>query len=212
MANSEFAWSESKDQQAILAEYKDHGDWARHYSTVRMTVGTFFVTASTALIYARWGNPSSSLIAITASLFGIGVLVFGYFTYLTFDRMKAQLKRRELWKPARAAGVDLVATLTAATTALNGVKDALKSGADNTAVASAAAEVAKVTAALTQVATPPAAGGKADSWQLRWYLTPSGLPLILVIGAAFWFLECQFQQSQPPASTIKVEVPAPWAH
>lgn len=80
-------------RKIILQEYSDHGQWARHYSTVRMTLGTFFVTAATGFISLRWDTPGAGVALIAAGIFFIGVILFLEFSWLTFHEMN---KQREL--------------------------------------------------------------------------------------------------------------------
>ena len=84
-----------------LAHYKDLGDWARHYSIVRMTVGTFFVAMAFGVILLQWQHPTVSLLIVACLMALFGVLVFAVFTALTFDRLNNQIAminqaRREL--------------------------------------------------------------------------------------------------------------------
>jgi hypothetical protein len=74
----------------LVQEYGDHGQWARHYSTVRMTVGTFFITAATGFISLRWDTPQGGIALISAVIFGMGVILFLIFSALTFDEMNKQ--------------------------------------------------------------------------------------------------------------------------
>lgn len=74
----------------LLQEYGDHGQWARHYSTVRMTLGTFFITAATGVITLRWDNPQVAIAVTAVVIFSIGVFLFLIFSHLTFEEMNAQ--------------------------------------------------------------------------------------------------------------------------
>jgi hypothetical protein len=90
------AWPKSTNgndeeiRKLLAAEYADHGAWARHYSTVRMTIGTFFVTAATGILYLRWDNPEPSTALLAALVLGVGAIVFLRFTWLTFKEMNNQ--------------------------------------------------------------------------------------------------------------------------
>lgn len=74
-----------------IAHYKDLGDWARHYSLVRMIVGTFFVALALAVILSQWQQPSWAILIVAASLALFGVLLFAVFTALTFNRLNDQI-------------------------------------------------------------------------------------------------------------------------
>ena len=45
--------SDTDIQNHMFEIYKDFEDWARHYSTVRMTVATFFITAAFTVLHLR---------------------------------------------------------------------------------------------------------------------------------------------------------------
>lgn len=103
-------------RSVLLQEYGDRGQWARHYSTVRMTLGTFFITAATGVITVRWDTPQLAIAVIAGVIFAIGMLLFMTFSALTFREMNAQyeivdsyrdqlltprgekMKKVELWK------------------------------------------------------------------------------------------------------------------
>jgi hypothetical protein len=108
-------------RRVLLAEA---GEWARHYSNVRMTVITFVVTACVAILALKWDadiekKPSSQAQAQVATthppateatkekeirakvvansvalLWILGALVFQGFTYYSLRRMAAELKHR----------------------------------------------------------------------------------------------------------------------
>jgi hypothetical protein len=50
---------EAETRTVLLQEYGDHGNWARHYSTIRLTLGTFFITAATGMITVRLDRPQT---------------------------------------------------------------------------------------------------------------------------------------------------------
>jgi hypothetical protein len=94
-------------RSVLIEEYRDHGAWARHYSTVRMTLGTFFVTAATSIIYLRWDTPECRTLVLAALTLLIGIGLFLWFSMLTFKKMNDQLVivasyRTALGKPERA--------------------------------------------------------------------------------------------------------------
>jgi hypothetical protein len=74
-----------------IAHYKDLGDWARHYSIVRMIVGTFFVALAFTVILSQWQHPTLAILIVAVSLALFGVLLFAVFTALTFNRMNDQI-------------------------------------------------------------------------------------------------------------------------
>jgi hypothetical protein len=93
-------WNVNKE--TLLAQYKDLGDWARRYSTVRMTVATFFVTVAFAILQFHWDKPDG-LVAISAFLvISIGFTAFLLFSDATFKRMNDQLIIVEMFRNAVA--------------------------------------------------------------------------------------------------------------
>ena len=77
----------------VLTEYYgDHGQWARHYSTVRMTLGTFFVTASFGLLQLRWEKPETNVAIVAALICLFGIIVFLLFSRASFNSMNEQLR------------------------------------------------------------------------------------------------------------------------
>ena len=83
---------EAETRTVLLQEYGDHGNWARHYSTIRLTLGTFFITAATGMITVRWDRPQTAIAVSAGVVFGIGVLLFMVFSAFTFDKMNKQLE------------------------------------------------------------------------------------------------------------------------
>jgi hypothetical protein len=77
----------------VLSEhYKEHGQWARHYSTVRMTLGTFFLTFAFGILQFRWDKPETEVAIIAGGVFLLGLVVFLLFSLATFNEMNNQLK------------------------------------------------------------------------------------------------------------------------
>jgi hypothetical protein len=79
--------------------YDDAGEWARHYSTVRMTVATFALTTCVAIIALK-GDKSSSEGKIyignsVAILWLLGVVIFYVFSYLSYRQSNRQRKYRK---------------------------------------------------------------------------------------------------------------------
>ncbi|MGD0050087.1 MAG: hypothetical protein ABSE42_24080 [Bryobacteraceae bacterium] len=83
---------EAEIRTVLLQEYGDHGNWARHYSTIRLTLGTFFITAATGMITVRWDRPQTAIAVSAGVVLLIGVFLFMVFSYFTFDHMTEQLK------------------------------------------------------------------------------------------------------------------------
>lgn len=83
--------NKARDLRTVLSdEYKDAGYWGRHYSTVRMTVGTFFVSATTAAVYLRWDHASVPLAILAVVSAVLGLAVYSLFTAWTFAEMNRQ--------------------------------------------------------------------------------------------------------------------------
>ena len=88
------AWTTGTEGEEIrnvlTEEYRDHGAWARHYSTVRMTLGTFFLSAATGVIYLRWDKPECGTAILAVMILLIGVILYLRFSWLTFTEMNRQ--------------------------------------------------------------------------------------------------------------------------
>lgn len=87
---------------------QDNGEWARHYSAVRMTVTTFLVSLSLGILSFKW-EPSApanvEFIALSGVIWMVAVLLFLVFTRLTYQEMeRARLKRKELPDGSAADG------------------------------------------------------------------------------------------------------------
>jgi len=78
--------------------YQEAGQWARHYSIVRMTIATFAVTACATLIGLKWDELASNEYVWNAPicLWLFASLIFMAFTYQTFDRLNSQMKYKDL--------------------------------------------------------------------------------------------------------------------
>lgn len=77
------------------AHFQEAGNWARHYSTVRMTVLTFTLTTCAALLAWKWQANLKPIWQISG-LWLLGVLTFWTFTYHTYDRLGSQMRYRPL--------------------------------------------------------------------------------------------------------------------
>jgi hypothetical protein len=78
------------------ARYADAGAWAVHFSIVRMTVSTFFVTAAWGVVSLKWEEysfPLAMAAGVTWLLAGFFLFVFTRATYL---RSRRQQKLQEL--------------------------------------------------------------------------------------------------------------------
>lgn len=78
-------------RSVLLQAYSDRGEWARHYSAVRMTLGTFFITAAAGVLTLRWDMPQWAIAAAAGGVFLVGVILFMVFSHFTFDEMNGQL-------------------------------------------------------------------------------------------------------------------------
>lgn len=77
-------------KRVLLGEYNEHGAWARHFSGVRMTLGTFFLTASIGIIYQRWDKFDPWTAGLAAATLLIGEGLFLYFSRLTYAYVNRQ--------------------------------------------------------------------------------------------------------------------------
>ena len=89
----------SPDADRTLANrrlhYQEAGQWARHYSTVRMTVGTFVITVCATILALKGRGGQADQIAVAVTLLWLaGQAIFFIFTAQTFDRLNSQLRRR----------------------------------------------------------------------------------------------------------------------
>ena len=94
--------------QNCRTRYQENGSWARHYSTVRMTVATFLVPVSLGILAFNWKpplHPPISFVALSGVMWSIAVVLFLSFTRLTYAEMeKAREKRGRM--PDRAGDTD----------------------------------------------------------------------------------------------------------
>jgi hypothetical protein len=96
-------WND-ETKQMIVEQYKEFGQWARHYSVVRMTVGTFIVTTCFAIMNYRWDSPDISLAAFVLLFFLMGCAIFLMFSHLTFKRMREQIEQLNIYRRAELKG------------------------------------------------------------------------------------------------------------
>jgi hypothetical protein len=83
---------------ALLDEYKDAGYWGRHYSTVRLTLGTFFLTAAGGMVYHQWDHPNALTAVGAIGIAVIGFTLFVIFSFLTFHEMNRQLEIASIYR------------------------------------------------------------------------------------------------------------------
>jgi len=74
--------------------YSEIGNWARHNSTVRMTVTPFLITVSLSVMAFKWNDKRPIFIIISAAIWGLAMLLLWYFTKLTV-RAEVYLKTLE---------------------------------------------------------------------------------------------------------------------
>ena len=77
------------DFEAALVLLQEASEWARHYSTVRMTVTTFLITLSAGILTFRWGSFPFAVLA-----FVVWVVAAFFFYMFTGPEWK-ELDRRE---------------------------------------------------------------------------------------------------------------------
>jgi hypothetical protein len=85
-------------QSNCRARYQENGNWARHYSTVRMSVSTFLIPVSLGVASFRWQPPAPppiSLLALSGVVWCSAVVLFVLFTRLTYQEMESARKKRE---------------------------------------------------------------------------------------------------------------------
>jgi hypothetical protein len=84
------SWNQAS-ASVLAEEYKDAGYWGRHYSTVRMTVGTFFLGVALTILYHQWEKPQLFTAFLVLALAAVGAVLFAIFSYLTFTKMNKQM-------------------------------------------------------------------------------------------------------------------------
>ncbi len=84
-----------RDNRKLL--YQEAGQWARHFSTVRMTVITFTITTCAAFIALQkdW-PPNKSVVIPVGILWLLGILTFWIFTSYTYHKIRQQQKNHPL--------------------------------------------------------------------------------------------------------------------
>jgi hypothetical protein len=87
-------WTENR-----RLRYQEAGEWARHYSSVRMTVVTFVITTCVAILALKWDPEAHNANSIKGAYVGnlvailwlLGIAIFQIFTFHTYDRLSRQL-------------------------------------------------------------------------------------------------------------------------
>jgi len=91
-----------RDNRKLL--YQEAGQWARHFSTVRMTVMTFTITTCVAIfawkgqtVFGKNPDVDSAMVTIPLTiLWFAGVIVFWMFSMATYGQMDRQSRKRPL--------------------------------------------------------------------------------------------------------------------
>jgi hypothetical protein len=79
----------------IRSKYADTAEWARHYSTVRMTVATFVITTCVAIVALKpdkltGNNAEPAMVNAVCLLWLLGSAIFYAFTYSTYKALHSQ--------------------------------------------------------------------------------------------------------------------------
>lgn len=89
-----------RDSAKVL--FAEAGQWARHFSVVRMTVMTFTITTCIAILAWQWGKGGANSGAVTnaaAFLWTLGASVFWIFTYATYREVAKQREILPIFLP-----------------------------------------------------------------------------------------------------------------
>ena len=86
--------------------FGENGNWARHYSTVRMTTTTFLVSLSIGILSFKWNppaRPEPTFLNLAGGVWIGALCLFLAFTRYTYGEMeRARLRRRALPEGANA--------------------------------------------------------------------------------------------------------------
>jgi len=74
----------------VEKQFGEVGAWARHYSTVRLTLATFLFTMSTYLIVARWDRPELLSLVISVFVWLLAQWSFAWFSWKKTRDMQYQ--------------------------------------------------------------------------------------------------------------------------
>lgn len=84
--------------QNCRTRYQENGSWARHYSTVRMTVATLLVPVSLGILAFNWKpplqHPPLIFVALSGVMWSIAVILFLSFTRQTYAEMERAREKR----------------------------------------------------------------------------------------------------------------------
>ncbi len=84
-----------------IAQFNEFGSWARHYSVVRMTLGTFWLALPLAVLQSQWKSPRDMYTFwVVLGMCVFGVLLYWLFTKKTYSALD---KQRTMTNSARKA-------------------------------------------------------------------------------------------------------------
>jgi len=89
-----FCSTDETTREFVRTRYNETGNWSRHYSSVRATIATFFMTANVALLGALWKSPSTRIAFFLTTFFLLGMVLYVVFSRKTSAAMSEQ-KRLE---------------------------------------------------------------------------------------------------------------------
>ena len=85
--------------------FRENGNWARHYSTVRMTTTTVLVSLSIGILSFKWNPPAKpepTFVNLAGGVWIAALCLFLVFTRYTYGEMeRARLRRRALPEGAK---------------------------------------------------------------------------------------------------------------
>jgi len=83
-----------QDKIDFLALYSEAGHWGRHYSAVRLTIGIAINITSLTLLVGSLNYDIHWLSFVATILWLVGLILFGYFSYLVRRLQNSQRKMR----------------------------------------------------------------------------------------------------------------------
>ena len=78
--------------QNARVRFADAGSWSTHFSAVRMTMTTFFVTAAWGLVTLKWNEYNPALCLATLALWGFAAVFLVIFTSATAKKAGSQAR------------------------------------------------------------------------------------------------------------------------